>query len=248
MRSPIILLFFALIISTTTVAQNEIYELRVYEMNLLKPNEIVHQYLEKALIPALNRQGIAKIGAFGEIGDALPRKVYLLISYPSMSAYQEVTDAIRNDEVYKEASQTYNNTSPDVFPYHRVESSFIRSVSGFPNMVNPPGGSSLFELRIYESYNEDALRRKVKMFNDSEFEIFDQVGLHTVFFGENISGKNLPCLTYLLGFQDMTERDANWEKFLEHPEWLRILNLEEYANTVSNIIRIYLKPLSYSQL
>ena len=67
MRSPIILLFIALIISTTTVAQNEIYELRVYEMNLLKPNEIVHQYLEKALIPALNRQGIAKIGAFGEI-------------------------------------------------------------------------------------------------------------------------------------------------------------------------------------
>lgn len=234
--------------SLSIFSQNEVYELRTYELNLLKPNGIVHNYLEGALIPALNRQGIVNVGAFEETGDALPKKVYLLIAYPDMVAYQVVSDNLKKDNQFKLDSESYSNTPPDVFPYHRVKTSFIRSVSGFPKLVKPLDGSSLFELRIYESYNEDALRRKVKMFNDSEFTIFDEIGLHTVFFGENISGDQMPCLTYLLGFQDMKERDDNWEKFGPHPEWQRIVKLEEYANTVSNIIRIYLKPLSYSQL
>lgn len=241
-------LVYALIFSVFGLAQNEIYELRTYELNLLKPNDVVHNYLENALIPALNRQGITKVGAFEETGDALPKKVYLLIAYPDMVGYQVISDNLKEDEQFKADSKSYSKTPPDVFPYHRVKSSFIRSVSGFPKLVKPAEGSTLYELRIYESYNEDALRRKVKMFNDSEFAIFDEIGLHTVFFGENISGDQMPCLTYLLGFKDMKERDDNWAKFGPHPEWQRIVKLEEYANTVSNIIRIYLKPLSYSQL
>ena len=242
------LIVFTLLISITIYSQNEVYELRTYELNLLKPNDIVHNYLENALIPALNRQGIVNIGAFEESGDALPKKVYLLITYPDMGAYQTVSDNLKNDKQFVLDSESYSTTSPEIFPYHRVNTSFIRSVSGFPKLVNPEDGTSIFELRIYESYNEDALRRKVKMFNDSEFEIFDEIGLHTVFFGENIAGDNLPCLTYLLGFQDMKERDDNWAKFGPHPEWQRIIKLDEYKNTVSNIIRIFLKPLSYSQL
>ena len=243
-----IFIALTLLFSISICGQSEVYELRTYELNLLKPNDIVHNYLENALIPALNRQGITNVGAFEETGDALPKKVYLLIAYPDMGAYQTVSDNLKKDDQFKVDSESYSNTSPVVFPYHRVNTAFIRSVSGFQKLVKPADGSSLFELRIYESYNEDALRRKVKMFNDSEFEIFDEIGLHTVFFGENIAGDNLPCLTYLLGFQDMKERDDNWAKFGPHPEWQRIIKLDECKNTVSNIIRIYLKPLSYSQL
>ena len=45
-----------------------------------------------------------------------------------------------------------------------------------------------------------------------------------------------------------TSYDANWKKFSAHPEWKRIVGLPEYANTVSNIHRVFLKPLKYSQL
>ena len=86
------------------------------------------------------------------------------------------------------------------------------------------------------------------MFNDSEFEIFEEVGLPIVFFGDNIAGNNMPCLTYLLAFKDQKAHEEAWAKFLPHPEWLRIIKLEEYANSMNNIIRIFLKPLDYSQL
>ena len=205
-RLLLIVLFGFLL--NSSFGQSQIYELRVYELDFFRPAEVLHTYLEKALIPALNRQGVQHVGVFEESGEALQ----------------------------------------DQITYTRYESSFIRSASGFPALEKPAGDSELFELRIYESYNEDALRRKVKMFNDSEFEIFEEVDLPMVFFGENISGHQMPCLTYLLAFKDKAHHAEAWSKFGAHPEWQRILKLEEYANTVSQITRVFLKPLPYSQL
>jgi hypothetical protein len=106
----------------------------------------------------------------------------------------------------------------------------------------------VFEMRTYEGYIEDAYQRKIKMFNEGELQIFKETGLHSVMFGEKIAGPQMPCLTYMLAFKDLAERDANWKKFSDHPEWKRISKLPEYANTVSNIHRVFLKPLKYSQL
>jgi hypothetical protein len=58
----------------------------------------------------------------------------------------------------------------------------------------------------------------------------------------------MPCLTYLLAFKDMEEHKMAWSKFGPHPEWQRIVNLEEYANAMNSITRVFLKPLDYSQL
>ena len=229
-------------------AQTEIYELREYELNFFRPAEVLHTYLENALIPGLNRQGVNNIGVFEEAGEAMPRKVYLLIAYPNMESYTMITDALRADSKYQADSKPYMTASSDQIPFTRIESSFIRSANGFPNLVKPSEDSELFELRIYESHNEDALRRKVKMFNDHEFEIFEEVDLPMVFFGENISGDQMPCLTYLLAFKDKAAHEEAWSRFGPHPEWQRIIKLEEYANNMTDITRVFLRPLPYSQL
>lgn len=241
-------LVFCLLFFISSNSQSEIYELRVYELKFSKSADILHDYFRKALIPALNRQGIEHIGAFEELGDALPKKLYLLITYTDLATYENVTDELENDEVFDKEAQTYWTTTPENIPFSRVESAFIRSTDGFPNLVKPTGNPGVYELRIYEGYNEDAVKRKVKMFNDSEFTIFEEVGLNLVFFGANISGDQMPCLTYIVAFKDLEDRDSTWSKFGPHPEWKRISKLEEYANTVSSISRVFLKPLSYSQL
>jgi hypothetical protein len=241
-------LVFCLFFFVNSYSQAEIYELRVYELKFSKSADVLHDYFQKALIPALNRQGIEHIGAFEELGDAMPKKLYLLIYYADFSTYEIVTDELENDDVFDKEAQTYWTTTPENIPFSRVESSFIRATDGFPNLVKPTDNAGVYELRIYEGYNEDALRRKVKMFNDSEFDIFKDVGLNLVFFGANISGDQMPCLTYLLAFEDLEQRNNIWSKFGPHPEWQRISKLEEYSNTVSSISRVFLKPLSYSQL
>ena len=58
-----------------------------------------------------------------------------------------------------------------------------------------------------------------------------------------IIGPYRPCLTYMINFKDMEEHDANWKKFGSHPDWKAMSGMDEYANTVSNIRKVFLKPL-----
>lgn len=229
-------------------AQDQVYEFRTYELEFSKPANVLHNYFEQALIPALNRQEINNIGAFEESGEALPKKIYLLISHQNIQAYQASIDALAKDEQYQKDAKPYLTASPESMPFNRISVSLIRSTTGFPKLVKPADDSELFELRIYGSYNEDALRRKVKMFNDSEFKIFKDVGLPTVFFGSNIAGGQMPALTYLLAFKNKATRAEAWSKFGPHPEWQRIVKLEEYKDAMNDITRVFLKPLPYSQL
>ncbi len=127
--------------------------------------------------------------------------------------------------------------------YTRYSSSLLSAFDGMPQMMDPIAGASLFELRTYEGYDEDAVRRKIKMFNDGEIDIFLNTGLHPVFFGEMIIGPYRPCLTYMINFKDMDEHDASWKRFGAHPDWKRMSAMKEYADTVSNIRKIFLNPI-----
>lgn len=246
-NSIFILLFF-LLSQIAVKAQDEVYELRTYELEFFVPAKILHDYFEQALIPALNRQGISNVGAFEEVSDALPKKIYLLIAYNKLQSIQSVSDALSSDSQYQEDAYPYLTADPSAIPFKSISSNLIRSTTGFPNLISPNNSAQYFELRIYESYNEDALRRKVKMFNDSEFGIFKDVGLPLVFFGFNIAGTQMPCLTYMLAFKDKVAHAEAWAKFGPHPEWQRITKLEEYTNAMNDITRVFLKPLPYSQI
>ncbi|MGI9531567.1 NIPSNAP family protein [Lutimonas sp.] len=246
--SKFISLFVCLFVFNLSFSQAEIYELRTYEIDFFKNEQVLHDYFQKALLPAFNRQGIQHVGVFEELGDALPKKMYLLITYTDLQAFSDRDAALTKDEVYTKDAAAYMKTGASDFPFKRMSSSLIRASTVFTNLVKPANDSGVFELRIYEAYNEDALRRKVKMFNDHEFQIFEDVGLPMVFFGENIAGEQMPCLTYMLAFKDMEAHKKAWSQFGPHPEWQRIVKLEEYANTVSLITRVFLKPVDYSQL
>lgn len=243
--SFLIIIFLCL---QTTYAQEEVYEFRTYELEFFRSADVLHNYFKDALIPALNRQGIQNIGAFEEAGDALPKKIYLLVAYANIQAFQDSQDALAQDSQYLKDAHDYLVAGDDVIPYKRISTSLIRSSTGFPKLVKPDEEANLFELRIYESANEDALRRKVKMFNDAEFPIFADAGLPMLFFGVNIAGDQMPCLTYMLALKDMEAHAEGWSKFLVHPEWQRIIKVEEYAKSMNDITRVFLKPLPYSQL
>ena len=241
-------LFFCLILSLSLFGQKEYYELRTYSIPFNGSEQALHDYLEDTLLPALNRYGVENIGVFEALGDPTPKQIVLLIPYKDISAYGDVIAALAADTNYLEKRKAYDAVPHNKRVYTRFSSSFYIAFDGLPQIVKPKEGRQLFELRTYEGYSEDAVRRKVKMFNEEEFSIFDATGLHSVFFGEQVSGPMMPALTYMLSFSSMEERDANWKKFIVHPEWKRVSGLEEYAHSVSDIKRTFLKPLSYSQL
>lgn len=233
---------------TKPAATNELYELRTYESRFGFPQSNIENYLKDALIPALNRQGVKAVGVFREMGKSDPAKLYALIPHPSLASYATAYTRLADDAAYGKASQAYNQLMPDKAPYARYTTSLLNAFDALPQMIVPAKESRIFELRTYEGYSEDAVRRKIKMFNIDELPIFYKVKLNPVFFGQVIAGEHMPCLTYMLTFRDLAERDANWKAFSADADWKRISAAPEYANTVSNIIRVFLEPTAYSQV
>ncbi|MGC4034323.1 MAG: NIPSNAP family protein [Chitinophagaceae bacterium] len=226
----------------------EFYELRVYEMHFGSDQSQLENFFKNALIPAYNKYGVKTVGVFRELGKSDPAKVYVVIPYASMDDYLTINAKVKADDDFIKNSQAYNAIPAEKPVYNRFSSWLMVAFDGMPKLIVPPTGPRIFELRTYESYSEDAGRRKIKMFNDGEFPIFYRSKLTPVFFGEVISGENMPRLTYMITFPNMEEHDKAWAAFLSDPEWKKLSADPQFANTVSNIIKTFLEPVVYSQI
>ena len=238
---------FASVNRGTQAGPNEVYELREYDMQW-RQEATLENYFKNALIPALNKYGSKNVGVFSEIGRPEPPKIYLLISYPSPEDYFTIPTQIAADSEYQAASKEYRSIPVDKKVYYRYSSKLMLGFDGWPKLKVPPKGNKVYELRTYEGYSEDAVTRKVKMFNDVEIDAFAETNITPVFLGKVIAGIDLPCLTYIISFKDMEERDKNWSAFIDGPPWARISVIPEYANSVSKVVKRFLEPMSSSQV
>ncbi|MDP3434346.1 MAG: NIPSNAP family protein, partial [Bacteroidota bacterium] len=152
------------------------------------------------------------------------------------------------DKEYMATAKSYFELPATKPVFERYETYLMEAFDGIPKLKFPEKNRGLLELRTYESYNEDAARRKVAMFNDEELPLFEKVGLHPVFFGKILAGKLMPALMYMLWFTDMEQREANWKKFGESPEWKSMSGKAIYADTVSKVRKKFLVPTDYSQI
>lgn len=227
----------------------EHYELRVYS---LKPDKLplLDQYLSKALLPTLKRYGIGPVGVFVDKGPEQSR-VYVLIVYASADQCTSLSARLADDAEYRKLAADYLAATASDPVYSRIESSLLTALDGMPKLARPDAGKPrLFNLRVYESHNERAGKKKIEMFNKGELAIFRRVGLTPVFFGEAVVGAAMPNLTYLLVFPDDEGRKAAWNRFREDPEWLKLKAIPEYADKeiVSRITNLLLTPAACSEI
>lgn len=230
------------LVENPTEPTKELYELRDYDLKWGVNRQPLVSYLKDALGPAMKRAGANHFMVFDEINKTSQSKLRVLISYPGMESYLASQD-LSADAAYQAASSVYHAIPVDSPIYNRYSSSLLHAFDGLKQMLSPVEGATVFELRIYEGYSEDAVRRKIKMFNDEEFPLFHKVGLNPVFFGEMISGPLRPCLVYMLNFTDMDAHASAWQDFIKSPEWNEMKVKPIYANTVSNIRNVFLKQI-----
>lgn len=224
-------------------AGRQLIELRTYTMQFGgSGRQVLLTYLRDALQPALARHGVKSFRLMKPLGDEEPGQLYVLIAYPDANTYVAAQD-LSGDADYQQAAAEYHAVPAGRPVYSRFTSQLLHAFSRLPEVADPGEEAGLFELRTYEGYSEDAVRRKIKMFNVEEIDLFYEVGLHPVFFGEMISGPYRPSLVYMLHFRDMEERNANWGKFGPHPKWKKMLANPEYADSVSNIRKTFLVPV-----
>lgn len=198
----------------------------------------LNDFLSKADLTASKEAGVSGIGYFAS--NLAPRAPFVLAlrGFASMAAYETALPRLTAA------------VSDPALSFVRMETQLLRAFKGMPSIAAGPasGAARLLELRTYESANPHSLAKKIGMFNDGEIAIFRKTGLDPVFFGEMIAGPNQPCLVYMLGYESMAAREANWAKFLADPDWhkLRATPGLSDGEIVSNISSSFLRPLPFS--
>jgi hypothetical protein len=233
---------------------NAIIEMRYVRMRNGAENQVQRntEFTGKHLLPALERAGIGPLGFFSSMIAADGPFMLAIFSYPSLSAMEVAYNKLRADRAYQKGLAAFNSLPG--LNFERMEGSLLHAFDAVPNIEVPAQDGKraprVFELRTYESNNGKTLRRKVKMFNESEIAIFRRCGIQPVFFGETLIGRNMPNLTYMVAFDDLAARERAWRAFGGDPEWKKIRSMPGYtdAEIVSNISNAILRPLPFSPI
>ncbi|MDR3198708.1 MAG: NIPSNAP family protein [Planctomycetaceae bacterium] len=226
----------------------EFIEFRTYSVKDETKKTLLVETLDKALIPALNTQGIKPAGVFVPLGTEM--NVFVVIPHKTLDSYLNLTPKLLADAVYrKNAAAFFATTSKDPV-YTGCESSLLKCFEKCPKIEVPDLGSDrIFQMRIYRSFNIERNEAKIHMFNHGgEMALFRELGIQPVFFGDALSGKMLPNLTYMVGSENVEKHEKAWKDFVAHPKWQEIKNNPAYVDTATEISRILLKPSSGSQI
>ncbi|KPK43972.1 MAG: NIPSNAP family containing protein [Phycisphaerae bacterium SG8_4] len=231
----------------------EYFEFRQYRLHTGSKKNQVGDFLRKVGIPAMNRIGIGPVGVFNAMYGPSSPTLYVMLVHKSLDSVVNSSERLLADEKFCKDGADFVNASLSETAYVRMESSLMVAFKDMPQLSVPKqkieNKSRIFELRTYESHSIKASKKKIEMFNEGgEIAIFKKTGLAPVFFGETIVGPQMPNLTYMLVFDDLTHRDAMWDVFRVDPEWKRISSDPQYRDTVSNITDIILRPTGYSQI
>jgi hypothetical protein len=236
-------------------ATADYYDLRRYQLTNGLGTKLTENYFADALIPALNRLGIGPVGAFSIYFGPETPAYYLLLTSSKLETLVTADLLLARDPVFVKAGAPFWNAPASSPPYVQIESSLLRAFEGYPKVTPPVSaatkGKRIYQLRQYQSPTNADHVRKVEMFHEGEFGIFEKAGAHGVFYADTLIGPRLPNLTYMLSFPDMASLESAWEKFGADPDWKKLSSDPKFnldPPTVSNITSLVLRPLACSQV
>jgi hypothetical protein len=231
------------------------YQLKIYSLENESQLQRMDSFLKQAYLPALHRAGIQLVGVFkpNEPDTAAIKRLWVLIPLKSLEQFEKLPVILGKDKQFQEAGKDYIGADFDNAPYQRIESILMKTFKdmpevGIPTHITPPS-ARVYELRSYQGATEKYFQKKVEMFNEGgEINLFKELGFDPVFYGEVISGATMPNLMYMTTFSNEASQKEHWNAFGNHPVWKKLLEDEQYKNTVSKIEIFLLHPTEYSDL
>jgi hypothetical protein len=234
-----------------------LYDLRTYHFASADKQHGFAKFLAQAAVPAFNRAGVAPVGVFDLQAKDNPKlktaenptDLYVLLPHKSFEAFVAFEAKLQADEEYQKAGHDVLSAPKSDPAFTRYDSLLLLAMEGSPQIEVPSKSPSrLFELRTYESPNNERALNKLAMFNKGEFGAFARAGMPGVFFGGAIAGANLPQLTYMIVHSDIDAVKKGWDAFSADEEWKKLKGDPSYKDNVSKIINLFIRPTDASQI
>src|SRR5205823_2580266 len=173
-----------------TLAQStsrQYIELRRYQLLPGTKQRAFITFVGDVAIPAMNRAGVARVGAFTVVYGENAPSLLLVLAHQTLDSVVSLRDGLASDAVYARGGAAILDAPMSDPGFVRVESTLLRAIDAMPTLVASSGAGTatphIFELRTYESHSDRAALNKLKMFNAGEVPIFRRTGLTPVFFG-----------------------------------------------------------------
>ncbi len=227
-------------------------EVIIYHLHPGLRRGLVADFYRDVALPTYRRLGIGPVGTFSVMHGPTAPSLFVVVPHDTLESAANAASTLRQDATYLQEGEAFLGAPLSDPAYVRHERLLLHAFTDMPT-VEPQaealGSERIFEWRRYESHSRRAGQKKIAMFNEGgEIAIFRRVGLIPVFFGDMLFGASMPNLTYLLAFENMAEREAAWQRFLDDPEWHALRDDPQYADTVSNIASYLLAPTSFSEI
>lgn len=207
-----------------------------------KQLERLHAYLRDALLPAMAREHNGRRFVLEAIVSAHQPQLLYLQEFPSIAAWQEVTQCLSTQPDLLAAHAAFDRENP----YQGRNLSLYAATSYNPAPFETTG-QNIFELRVYQAPSVWQANGIHERFAGPEIPIFHRCGIHPALYLSGLAGTQLPNLTYLTPFASLAAREAAWSKFQADPEWhaVRQNSIDQHGYT-PRIINISLyKPAPY---
>ena len=233
-------------------APRQYIELRRYHLLPGPKQRAFIAFVGDVAIPAMNRAGVGKVGAFTVVYGENAPSLLLVMTHQTLDTVVTLRDRLASDAEYALAGAAILDAPLSDPPFVRVDSTLLRAFDAMPTLEPSAAVGTatprIYELRTYESHSDRAALNKLKMFDAGEVPIFRRAGLTPVFFAETLVGAKMPSLTYMLTFADMAARDRAWSAFSKDPDWKTLSADPQYRDNVSAISDIILQPTANSQI
>ena len=222
----------------------------VYHARVGPARRRVADFYRDVAIPAYGRLGVSPVGVFSVVHGETSPSLHALVAHETLESAVTAGTRLLADDTFLADGTDFLDTALTDPAYVRQERRLMVCFDDMPRLEVPElGDSRVFELRIYESHSVKAGQKKIDMFNEGgEIAIFRKVGLTPVFFGKTLFGPAMPNLTYMLAFDGTKSMEEAWARFSVDPDWIALKADPQYADTVSNITDIILRPEPYSEI
>ena len=216
----------------------------------------------ETVIPIMNKHGVSPVGLFVADAELNSKEknydkkydsvAFLLIPHQTFDSTQELAAKLRTDAAYREASTALSQGTSSQNPMSTAhERMLLRCFPEFPGVRVPtPSPGRILQLRLYRSHNFERSRAKVNQLvtQNGAIEVFEKCGIKPVFFSTTLYGSFMPSIVFMLCFESEEQKNDAWAKFINHPDWHKLRNDPAYADSVTEIISIYLRPCKGSQV
>src|SRR4051812_17932382 len=260
MKGKLLMILLCAVLYSTVEAQSsnkqrDFYQITVYHFKDTMQENLIDDYLQHALVPALHSMNIKTVGVFKALNNdtAADKRMYVFMPVRSLSDVADLAVKLSTNTAYNVAGARYLNAPYDSAPYTRMENILLQaflmaSQLQVPQLKNAHS-ERVYELRSYEGATEKLHASKIKMFNTgNEVGIFKNLNFNAVFYAEVLSGSRMPNLMYMTTFENMADRETHWKAFNDSPEFKKLLATPEYQHNVSKADIIFLRPTDYSDI